>query len=167
MKKIVMCITVIALLAACKKDAKTAAATEATTEEMAYDSFGAEISPEESLSMAELSERYAALKAGDSLVLKFKGEIDEVCQKKGCWMTIDLNENETIMVRFKDYGFFVPMNAGEHETIVQGKAFVRETSVEELQHYAKDVGKSEEEIAAITAPKRELAFEATGVLIKE
>ena len=82
-------------------------------------------------------------------------------------MTVDLDKEQSVMIRFKDYGFFVPMNAGEHETVVEGMAFVRETSVEELQHYAKDAGKSEGEIAAITEPKREFAFEASGVLIKE
>ena len=82
-------------------------------------------------------------------------------------MTVALNDDQTTMVRFKDYGFFVPMNAGDRNAVMEGKAFVRETSVEELKHYAKDAGKSEEEIAKITEPKRELAFEASGVLIEE
>ncbi|MEM9687808.1 MAG: DUF4920 domain-containing protein [Bacteroidota bacterium] len=167
MKRVLVFIVVMAFLSACKKDAKTTATTQEENKEMAYQAFGAEISSEKALTVSDVSRKYANLKDGDTVTVKFKGEINEVCQKKGCWMTIDLDKEQTVMVRFKDYGFFVPMNAGAHETIVEGKAFVRETSVEELQHYAKDAGKSEEEIAAITTPKRELAFEASGVLIKK
>jgi hypothetical protein len=49
--------------------------------------------------------------------------------------------------------------------IVEGKAFVKETSVKELQHYAEDAGKTKEEIAKIIAPKKEFAFVANGVLL--
>lgn len=167
MKQVLVFIVIVGFLSACKKDVKTTATTQEENKEIVYQSFGAEISPEKALTVSDLSQKYASLKAGDTVTVKFKGEINEVCQKKGCWMTIDIDKEQTVMVRFKDYGFFVPMNAGEHETIVEGKAFVRETSVEELQHYAKDAGKSEEEIAAITMPKREFAFEASGVLIKK
>ena len=167
MKQVIVVMVVMAFLSACKKDTKTTTATQEENKEIAYQSFGAEISPEKALTVSDISQKYETLKAGDTVTVKFKGEINEVCQKKGCWMTIDIDKEQTVMVRFKDYGFFVPMNAGEHETIVEGKAFIRETSVEELQHYAKDAGKSEEEIAAITMPKRELAFEASGVLIKK
>ena len=51
--------------------------------------------------------------------------------------------------------------------IVNGRAFVTKVPVEELKHYAKDSGKSEEEIAAITEPEFTYAFEADGVLLKE
>ena len=60
----------------------------------------------------------------------------------------------------------MPLDANGKEVIVAGKAFVQMTSVEELQHYAEDAGKSKEEIAKITAPKKEFAFEANGVLLK-
>jgi hypothetical protein len=41
-----------------------------------------------------------------------------------------------------------------------------ETDVKTLRHYAEDQGKSKEEVEAITAPKKEITFEATGALIK-
>ena len=71
------------------------------------------------------------------------------------------------MVKFKDYGFFMPKNIAGKEVIIDGKAYVSELSVEEQRHYAEDAGKSEEEIAAITEPKRTYSFEANGVLLKE
>ena len=76
-------------------------------------------------------------------------------------------EDKNIMVRFKDYGFFVPLDASGKEVIVKGKAYVNKVSVADLKHYAEDAGKSEEEIAEITEPKIEYAFEANGVLIKK
>ncbi len=168
MKKVLTFGLIICCLTACKKETKeTNSVQETEKKEMAYQPFGDEITAENALTSSELSERYSSLKDGDTISIKFAGKIGEVCQKKGCWMTVALNDDQTTMVRFKDYGFFVPMNAGERNAVMEGKAFVRETSVEELKHYAKDAGKSEEEIAKITAPKREFAFEASGVLIEE
>ena len=93
--------------------------------------------------------------------------VKEVCQAKGCWMTLQMKDSTEVMVRFKDYGFFVPKNIAGQEVIVNGKAYVAETSVDELRHYAKDAGKSEEEIEGITEPERTYAFLADGVLVKE
>ena len=61
----------------------------------------------------------------------------------------------------------MPLDSKDREVIVEGKAYVTETSVNELRHYAEDAGKSKEEIAKITESKREFAFEAHGVLMKE
>ena len=60
----------------------------------------------------------------------------------------------------------MPLNA-EGDVVMNGKAYVSETSVEELRHYAEDAGKSEEEITAITEPERTFSFEADGVLLKQ
>lgn len=94
--------------------------------------------------------------------------IHETCQKKGCWMKVDLNGEEDMRVSFKDYGFFVPTGGVEgREVIMQGKAYLDTTTVEMLRHFAEDAGKTPEEIATITEPEYALAFEATGVIIKE
>jgi uncharacterized protein (DUF302 family) len=81
-------------------------------------------------------------------------------------MTLDMDGENEVMVKFKDYGFFMPLNA-EGDVVVNGKAYVSETSIDELRHYAEDAGKSEEEIAAITESKRTYSFEADGVLLKQ
>ena len=39
--------------------------------------------------------------------VKIEGEILSSCPMKGCWMKISV-EKDTVLVRFKDYGFFVP-----------------------------------------------------------
>ena len=82
-------------------------------------------------------------------------------------MTLDLPQEEDVMVKFKDYGFFVPKDIDNKEVVVKGKAYVTEVSVEEQRHYAEDNGKTEDEVAAITKPKRTLSFLAEGVRIKK
>ncbi len=151
----------------CKNETKTTEnQAEEAQKEIAYASFGKEINDKDALYPKGMIEHYKELKAGDTINTKMRGKIKEVCSKKGCWMTIDIDGKDQIMVKFKDYGFFMPLNA-EGEVIMNGKAYVSETSVEELRHYAEDAGKSEEEIAAITDPKFEYGFEADGVLLKQ
>ena len=82
-------------------------------------------------------------------------------------MALELPGGKESFVKFKDYAFFVPLNAVESEAIVSGKAFVSETSVAALRHYAKDGGQSDAEIAKITEPKVEYKFMADGVLISK
>jgi hypothetical protein len=98
---------------------------------------------------------------------KVSGEIKEVCTKKGCWFTMDLANGEPMRVTFKDYGFFIPTNSQGFPIILEGVATMTETDVETLKHFAEDQGKSKEEVDAIIAPKREITFEATGVVIKD
>ncbi len=141
--------------------------TKEVSMEMAYQSYGDEITADKSLSSAEMEARYQALKIGDTVEVNFKTDVNEVCKEKGCWMKLDLPGEEDVMVKFKDYGFFVPKDIDQKRVVVHGKAYVTEVSVEEQQHYAKDSGKTEEEIAAINQPKRTLSLEANGVLIKE
>ncbi|WP_440069905.1 DUF4920 domain-containing protein [Tenacibaculum discolor] len=153
----------------CKVEKKngTSDVNSAKEQKVEYASFGEEISDADAISAEEMRTKFKNLKKGDTLNIKFTSTINEVCKKKGCWMKLDLGEEQESMVRFKDYGFFMPLNADNKEVIVNGKAFVTEISVDELQHYAKDAGKSEEEIAKITEPKYTYAFEADGVLMKK
>jgi uncharacterized protein DUF4920 len=96
---------------------------------------------------------------------KVSGKVVDVCQEKGCWMKIEKSNGETMMVKFKDYAFFMPKNIVGKEVVVDGDASVKEIPVKQLQHYAKDAGKSEEEIKKIKEPKKELMFVAKGVLV--
>ena len=130
-----------------------------------YASFGDSISIENVISKEEMLKKYATLKEGDTINIKFKSAIKEVCQKKGCWMTLQLDEANQTFVKFKDYGFFVPMNAQEKDVVIDGKAFLSVESIADLKHYAKDAGKSQAEIDSITKPEISYSFMANGVLI--
>ncbi|HNB80851.1 MAG TPA: DUF4920 domain-containing protein [Chitinophagaceae bacterium] len=125
--------------------------------------FGEKITEEGAIPTDSLKARMGENKKMDC---KLTGTIDAVCQKKGCWMELKNHDGSTIRVTFKDYGFFMPKDASGKTAIVDGFASVEETSVDELKEFAKDDGQSKEEIAAITEPKKELVFEAKGVIIK-
>ena len=109
----------------------------------------------------------AALDKSGRAKVRFEGEITATCAKKGCWMDVASGE-DTVFVRFRDYGFFVPTEGAEGKrTVVQGEAFYDTLTVPMLKHYAADAGKSQEEIDAITEPELRLAFTATGVMIED
>lgn len=114
----------------------------------------------------EASELMAALAGKDSVEIKVKGTINACCQKKGCWMDMELADGENMTVRFKDYGFFVPMNSAGRAAIIEGVARLDTQSVDWLRHKAEDAGKSAEEIAAITEPEVKVSFLASGVILE-
>jgi hypothetical protein len=152
-----------------KEKKETAAKKVATAKAVNanYASFGDKIVADNAMSKEQMLKKYNTLKPGDTVSVKFKTDIKDVCQKKGCWMSLDLSQGKESFVKFKDYAFFVPLNAGGQEAVVQGKAFVSEISVAQLKHYAKDGGKSEDEIARITKPEIKYGFMADGVLISQ
>lgn len=131
-----------------------------------YASFGKEITADGAISQEEMLAKFNELQVGDTATIKFASKVNSVCQAKGCWMKLALDPETETMVKFKDYDFFVPKDIAESDAIVEGKAYKEEMTVEDQQHYAKDAGKSEEEIAAITESKMVYNFEAEGVLIK-
>lgn len=92
--------------------------------------------------------------------------IEEICPKKGCWMTVKDEAGDEIMVFFKDYAFFVPRNASGRKVVMHGLAERRIISVDELRHYAEDARRSAEEIAAITEPEDRVFFHADSVFIE-
>src|SRR5688500_2602048 len=94
-----------------------------------YASFGGKIVADNAITKEQMMNKYKNLKPGDTVAVKFKSKINDVCQKKGCWMAMELPNGQESFVKFKDYGFFVPLNAADSEAIVSGKAFISETSV--------------------------------------
>lgn len=155
----------------CKQTGQESQALQNTSTEIdlkLYENFGENFLIDTLLSTEGMRERYEKMEVGDSLNVSFITKVQEVCQKKGCWMRLDLGEDSPgSFVKFKDYDFFVPMDAASAEVIVKGVAYKAETSLAELKHYAQDAGKSEEEIAAITQPKVEYNFLADGVYLKK
>lgn len=161
MKKFLFIPILAVLLFSCNNNA-TPETTENTVAELEY--FGEEISPEGAVLSKDF---FTAFVAEDSTKMKLEGTINSVCQKKGCWMRMGIGENdEEIFVKFKDYGFFVPLNCEGRTAVMEGWAYKEEQSIEELKHYAFDAGKSEEEINAITEPEVKYTFLADGVVLK-
>jgi hypothetical protein len=161
---VVLALVLAVGLSACQQS-RTAAASKAETAAMAAkgQQFGAAITPDGAITYDEL----LAKNINEPTNLKVKGRVSEVCQAKGCWMNIvsDKGSDNTMKVRFKDYGFFMPKDISGREVIMEGVASIQEVSVDELRHYAEDAGKSQDEINAITKPRRELSFLASGVIL--
>ncbi|REE80611.1 uncharacterized protein DUF4920 [Lutibacter oceani] len=164
-KNTVLVVLALFFLASCKNEKAKKDVKGVEKQEVSYLSFGNEIEADNVIAKEEMALKYKALKAGDTLNIKFASNINSVCKSKGCWMNLDLGDEQESFVKFKDYGFFMPLNSDGREVIVNGKAFVTTTSIEELRHFAEDAGKTEEEIAKITEPKYTLSFEADGVLM--
>ena len=132
-----------------------------------YALFGEKFTLDKVITEKEMLKKYKALKKGDTITVKFTSNIKSVCKKKGCWMNLDLSNDQKAFVKFKDYGFFVPLNADGSDAVVSGKAYVEIVSVDELRHYAKDAGKSQAEINKIKKPEVTYAFMADGVYLKK
>ena len=165
MKSVTLLIICVLVLNSCKN--KTGESEEVTkqVEQIEYASFGKEIMASDAVASSSMANHYKTMNVGDSINSKMIAKVNEVCQAKGCWMTLNLGDGDEVMVKFKDYGFFVPKDIAGKEVIINGKAFVNEVSVDEQRHYAEDAGKTKEEIALITEPKKTYSFEADGVLL--
>lgn len=131
---------------------------------VAYASFGTEITPADAMPVEQIVED--AERLGGQIV-KVTGTVREVCQNKGCWMTLEAGGEKSVRVTFRDYGFFVPKDIAGRTVVLEGTVRMEELSVETLRHYAEESGKSEEEIAAIDAPDVQLTVIADGVLVEE
>ena len=162
MKKIVITLAIASLSVSCRNKTEVK-----ITEDEKYASFGDSISKYGALSKEEMFAKYAGLNEGDTINVKFRSRIKEVCSKKGCWMNMDLVNDDKVFVKFKDYAFFMPLNSKDDEAIVNGKAYLSVESVDELKHYAKDAGKTQAAIDSIVEPKSTYAFMADGVLIRQ
>lgn len=135
-----------------------------TTKSLTGQQFGTPVNTKDALAFDDLLGQMASR---DSMPAKVRGTVESVCQMKGCWMNIVSSKpgNESMFVKFKDYGFFVPKDISGREVIMEGYAFREVTPVDELRHYAEDEGKSQAEIDQIKEPKVELKFLASGVLV--
>ncbi|MEO9485174.1 MAG: DUF4920 domain-containing protein [Ekhidna sp.] len=120
--------------------------------------YGEEISSEEALSttafLTEVSE--------EETTFKVRGTIEEVCQMKGCWMTLKNEQGANVRVTFKDYGFFVPKDISGREVIIEGVAMQEVLEEDVARHYAEDGGKEYDE-----SMRNSITFVARGVLVKE
>ena len=163
MKNYLILIALCVSFFACKEEKKTV--LEDVAEKITYKSFGKEIQADDAITSKSMLGHYKVIKAGDSIPSKMTIKVKEVCKAKGCWMTADLGDGNEVMVKFKDYGFFMPKDIAGKDVIINGMAYVKEVPVDEQRHYAEDKGASKAEIEAITEPKRTFSFEADGALL--
>lgn len=165
MNRILTAIVATFILFSCTTEQQKETNKEVTNQqEVNYTYFGDTITTDGAIDATQLISQLAGK---DSVFVKVTGSIEEVCQKKGCWMNINLGNNQSMKVRFKDYAFFVPKDAAGQTVFIEGYAYNDTVSVAELKHYAEDAGKSKEEIEKINKPEISVSFEANGVVIQK
>lgn len=65
------------------------------------------------------------------------GRVQKACSRRGCWMELAASAEEgaaRCRVTFKDYGFFVPLDAAGSEARVHGEVKVRTIPKDEVDH---------------------------------
>lgn len=125
-------------------------------------SFGEKTNKKKSISADKLVEKLNA--SNEKLETKVEGEVAQVCAAEGCWLKMKTSTG-TIMIKMKDHKFLVPLSMSGKTVVVKGIAEKKVTSVEMLQHYAEDAGKTKDEIAMIKEPKQEIVVQATGIYV--
>ena len=135
--------------------------------QQAYDKvhYGKRIEAQRALTLDQLMKAVQKNDKALPMEAKVTGQVQAVCQKKGCWMKMDPPNAKPMRITFKDYGFFVPKDLAGRSVVMQGRLYHDTVSVKARRHFARDEGKSEEAIKNITEPTTRLAFKATGVKI--
>jgi hypothetical protein len=123
--------------------------------------YGAEVQIKEATKLEDVIKNPKEFK---DRKLKITGTIVNVCQKRGCWMNIKDGDAKT-MVKFTDYGFFVPLDVDGRTVTVECTASEKEISEAMRRHYAQDAGKSKEEIEKIKGSEKGVMLIADGVEI--
>jgi hypothetical protein len=128
------------------------------------DWYGSKVKTDNAVDIADITSK---LDTGKSIDVKIKAKVLDVCPKKGCWVSLYVNDSTKAFVKMKDYAFFLPTAAKGKTIVLEGTAKLTETSVAELKHYAEDAKKPQAEIDAITQPQREIRLLASGITVVE
>lgn len=124
-------------------------------------SYGQEITAKSAIPMKKILANYNSYENKDVVMA---ANVEKVCAKKGCWMTLQ-GDHEAARVKFHDYSFFVPLSLVGKKVWVEGKVLRKKISIADTKHYLKDAGASAEEIAAVKAPTYEYRIIAKGVKV--
>lgn len=90
-----------------------------------------------------------------------EGLIAASCTNKGCWMQLKpVDGDQTVRVTFKDYGFFIPLDAKGMKARAEGVTTVKKLSKAEADHLEEEGAKlnRNEDGSAV-----EVSFVANGV----
>lgn len=95
-----------------------------------------------------------------------RGNVDEVCARKGCWMTMT-DGKEKLFVKFTCPidGRLIPMDAVGKQAMAQGELRVKEISEADARHMAEEGGKTPEEVAKIVGPQKQVTLQSPGAVV--
>jgi hypothetical protein len=147
----------------CQQSAQQATDKAATAEPSAG-AFGESFATQQAIPAAQVASLFST---SDTVQAIISGEISASCKHSGCWMDMDMGAGNSVHVTFEEEKFTIPLDAAGKKTVAQGMVIREMIPVETLQNYAREEGKSEEEVALITEPVWAYEMIATGVLIEE
>ena len=166
MKKLVVLLIIMFSTVAFAQDANAKKVGPPEGSAMAGEVYGSGVSTKAEKSAMTTKKLEQKLKKSAKIEnVAVKGKVVKVCDKKGCWFTIETENNEKFFVKMKDYAFFVPTALEGKTVILEGNAEIKVTSIDEQKHYAEDAKKSQAEIDAITKPEEEIRFMASGIKV--
>ncbi len=144
--------------------------TAEMTPEQPYEVYGEEITDVGAVPVQAVAAEPASF-TGQSV--KVEGTVVEVCQQKGCWLTLRAGDDLLVRVvvprtEAGDYVFTVPTDLSGRRVVVEGTLAEVMQSEHEQHHLAEDAGMDhEDESGEALAPKPELQLTARGVLVEK
>ena len=96
--------------------------------------------PLKGLPVVTLAQLLRAPEAHAGKAVRVEGQVRKACERKGCWMELAeaSSKGAGVRVTFKDYGFFVPLDAAGSSARVEGVVQVAELSEARAQHYTSE-----------------------------
>jgi hypothetical protein len=88
-----------------------------------------------------LSDLLKSPAAHDGKTVLVEGQVRKACSRKGCWMELATGTQDKgpgVRVTFKDYGFFVPLDAAGARAKVKGQVKLADLSEETAKHYESE-----------------------------
>ena len=121
---------------------------------------GAALGDAKKVSLAKIMENPSKY-AGKNV--RVEGVIVRSCKMEGCWMELAPTQNaKSVRVKFKDHGFFIPLNAAGATAKAEGVFSIKTLSKAEVDHLINDDGAKFENRNA-DGSVTEVSFEASGV----
>jgi hypothetical protein len=152
------------LAAACQQAPQHATHQKSEKDLASTGNFGVEFATDQAIPVAQVTGIFSSRDTAEAIL---SGKISSSCKHSGCWMDLDMGNGEELHVTFRDEAFTIPLDAAGKSAVARGIVVRELIPVETLQNYAREDGKSEEEVAAITEAVYIYELIADGVLIRE
>jgi hypothetical protein len=116
--------------------ADTLRLSEPVAQDTQSETFGVELDN----SLPKLSMQDLVTDSSSHMTKSFQVEarIAKVCQMKGCFF-IAQQDQHTLRVSFRDYGFFIPTDSSGKTVVLAGKLVQKEISSEQAAHFKADL----------------------------
>lgn len=93
--------------------------------------------------------------------VRLSGNVDKVCQAKGCWLEMaDTHTKQAMFVKFTCpvEGRLIPLEAVGKPAVVEGYVQVKEISEDEARHLKEESGAPASEVAKIEGPQKQITL---------